>query len=390
MKDLTWPDIDSDGGQFITHRDRNRPLQIDIDFSFALNDRTGKLFLGREIIAALGERVARVWHGRFAQMPKGDLARRIAGRLTHDETRVRVFCPTLARALPRISGPRPVLHLDPLSVLRHCLRPRDIVLCHDIGPITHPACFAPGVDRMYALAYDKIRQVGPHMVFVSHISQQAFHGAFGQGFASSSVIHVPLRPGLRAGVRKAVPGVPDRFLLTVGSVGDRKNQARCIAAFARSGLADQGWHYVIAGGREPGFEAVRKAADATPGMILTGYVDDAELRWLYDRAQGFVLMSLLEGFGMPVAEAAQAGLPCLVSDSSVLAEVGGPAMLTADPEDTEAIAEGLRRLATLSRAECQTRIAQARTHMQQFHSAPLLRQWCRLVDEKVTPGPTLT
>jgi glycosyltransferase involved in cell wall biosynthesis len=355
-------------------------MSIDVDFSLALNDRTGKLFLGKDIISTLGSRVTRVRYGRFHEFPHSDFMRRVAGRLTLKETVARVFRPRLSSLLPVIRDPRPTLHLDPLSVVRHRLEARDIVLCHDVGPITHPQYFAPGVHEFYVLAYDQIRRIKPHMVFVSKTTQQEFHRLYGEDYASSSVIYNPTRLGVKEGEARAVDGVASRFLLTVGSVGDRKNQARCIEAFAASGLAREGWQYVIVGQCEPGAEAAIELAKQTQGVIMPGYTSDAQLRWLYRNASGFVLMSLLEGFGMPVIEAIEYDLPCLVSRSSILTEIGGEAMIDADPLDTGSIAAGMRSLACLPDDERSRRMAQARTHLANFAREPILESWRHLVE----------
>lgn len=66
------------------------PMSIDADFSSPLNDRTGKLFR-RGIISPLGMSVASVSDGRLHDFPRGDLARQVAGRLTHWRTAAGVF-----------------------------------------------------------------------------------------------------------------------------------------------------------------------------------------------------------------------------------------------------------------------------------------------------------
>lgn len=354
-------------------------MPVDIDFSLALNDRTGKLFLGRDIIAALGNQVVNVRYGRFRRFPRHDFLRRVAGRITHDETRARVFRRQAAALLPRTRERHSTLHLDPLSVVRHRLEGRDIVLCHDVGPISHPPYFAPGVEQFYTLAYGEMRAAKPHMVFVSQTSQREFHALYGTDFPSSTVIYIPIRPGMEAGEERRPKGIDGPFLLTVGNIGDRKNQRRCIEAFAQSGLANEGWRYVVIGGREPGAESALDAGARTPGVILPGYCDDAELRWFYRNASGFVLMSLLEGFGMPVIEAAGHGLPCLVSESGILTEIGGPATLQADPFDTVSIAAGMQQLAGMSEAERAGRLARTREHLRLFERETILDQWRDLV-----------
>lgn len=355
-------------------------MAVDVDFSLALNDRTGKLFLGRDIIAALGERVGEVRYGRWRRLPRSDFMRRVAGRVTHDETRARVFRPGPAALLPKTRERHATLHLDPLSVVRHRLEKRDIVLCHDVGPVSHPRYFAPGVEQFYHRAYAETRAAKPHMVFVSKTSQREFHARYGTDFPSSTVIYIPTRPGMNGGDERKPEGIDGPFLLTVGSIGNRKNQRRCIEAFAESGLAGEGWRYVLIGGREPGADDVFDLGADTPGVVMPGYADDAELRWLYRNSAGFVLMSLLEGFGMPVIEAAGYGLPCLVSESGILTEIGGPAMLQADPLDPVSIAAGMCELAGMTEAGRAQRISQTEEHLRQFEREPILDQWRNLVD----------
>jgi glycosyltransferase involved in cell wall biosynthesis len=60
-------------------------------------------------------------------------------------------------------------------------------------------------------------------------------------------------------------------------------------------------------------------------------VSDAQLRWLYKEASAFVLPSLLEGFGMPALEAAQAGLIPILSRESALSEAVSGLGIEVDP-----------------------------------------------------------
>ena len=104
------------------------------------------------------------------------------------------------------------------------------------------------------------------------------------------------------------------------------------------------------------------AAAAAAGVQLLSYVSDAELIWLYDNALGFVLVSKLEGFGVPVAEAIARGLIPIVSKNSVLEEVSGPSALKADPNDVEEIALRMRQLVTMTAADREDRKQSRRIH----------------------------
>jgi glycosyltransferase involved in cell wall biosynthesis len=59
-------------------------------------------------------------------------------------------------------------------------------------------------------------------------------------------------------------------------------------------------------------------------FLLTGTVNEHEKLWYYQNASAFIFPSLLEGFGLPVAEAMSQGLPLFLSDKTSLPEIGGP------------------------------------------------------------------
>jgi glycosyltransferase involved in cell wall biosynthesis len=137
-----------------------------------------------------------------------------------------------------------------------------------------------------------------------------------------------------------VPSGPGGFWLSVGSLEPRKNHRRLLEAYARSGSS---LPLVLAGGK--GW-LMDDFAGHTAGVVLTGYVSDSELEWLYRNCFGFVYPSLFEGFGMPVLEALSLGSPVICSNTTSLPEVAGEAGLLVDPLDAGAIAAAMVRLAS--------------------------------------------
>jgi glycosyltransferase involved in cell wall biosynthesis len=129
-----------------------------------------------------------------------------------------------------------------------------------------------------------------------------------------------------------------------------KNHARLIRAFdqlkAREGLP----HQLVFAGRDwdRADEVHRMAEQAACArdILFTGFVDAADIPYLYNGADAFVFPSLYEGFGLPLLEAMSSGAPVACSNLSSLPEVAGDAALLFDPYDEEAIGEALRRLLT--------------------------------------------
>lgn len=75
-----------------------------------------------------------------------------------------------------------------------------------------------------------------------------------------------------------------------------------------------------------------------------GFISDEELKELYSKAYAFIFPSFFEGFGLPILEAMAQGVPVICSDRASMPEVGGEAVLTFDPHDPVALANGLNIL----------------------------------------------
>lgn len=119
------------------------------------------------------------------------------------------------------------------------------------------------------------------------------------------------------------------YVLYVGTIEPRKNVLTLVDAFCDSAPAD--WRLVIAGkiGWLSPVDAARfkRSCDGSRVTYL-GYVDDAALSGLYSAAGIFCYPSEVEGFGLPLIEAMQRGVPVIHSDAGALQEVAGSAGLS--------------------------------------------------------------
>jgi glycosyltransferase involved in cell wall biosynthesis len=164
-------------------------------------------------------------------------------------------------------------------------------------------------------------------------------------------------------------GLPDRFLLFVGTLEPRKNLPVLLRAYARLPAAQrQKVPLVLAGARgwmDSAIDATIAAHDLADTVLLPGYLPADELPWWYNAAEVLVYPSLYEGFGLPVLEALACGTPALVSDVSSLPEAVGEGGLRLPPADVQAWAAALERALNDPAWRAEAR-ARGLTHAQGF------------------------
>jgi len=340
--------IDLNGSHAAIGRASSRTLLL--DNSLSILNRTGAYHIAKDLTRELVPDRAKVRYWRLGSFAPEGLVRKIVARLMMLEINwLRDSEIFLIGDKVDERGFR--LFLDPLYVLRSGLTENDIVLCHDVGPLTHRELYDERTCANYRLAYEKIRRVGPGVVFVSNFSASHFEILFGSSFRFLKTIPLYLRTELFNGPAEAVPGVDRPFFLTVGAFETRKNQVAALKAYRDGGFHRQGVGYVLCGSRGDGHTEISELVGTIPGVRLMGYVPDSQLRWLYANAEAFVLPSLLEGFGMPALEAAYMGLLPIVSADSALVEAVGGQCLEVRPDHPAAIADAMRKALSRSSAE---------------------------------------
>jgi glycosyltransferase involved in cell wall biosynthesis len=140
-------------------------------------------------------------------------------------------------------------------------------------------------------------------------------------------------------------GLPDRFILFVGTLEPRKNLDRLVDAYAFLRQAGERIPpLIIAGGKGWFYQSIFRRVQElglTDVVLFPGFIPPGELAWWYRAADVFVYPSYFEGFGLPVLEAMACGTPVVTSTASSLPEVAGDAALLVAPEDAVALATAL-------------------------------------------------
>lgn len=144
-------------------------------------------------------------------------------------------------------------------------------------------------------------------------------------------------------------GLPDGYILYLGTLEPRKNIARLIDAYAalkRPGGCRMP-PLVIAGAKGWFYESLFTQVTSLgllDDVLFPGFVAADELPWWYRAATLFVYPSRFEGFGLPVLEAMASGTPVITSNVSSLPEVAGDAALLVHPDDTAALSDAIASL----------------------------------------------
>jgi len=156
-------------------------------------------------------------------------------------------------------------------------------------------------------------------------------------------------PDARQRVALEALGIHKPYVLNVGGLVERKNTRGVVEAFSRLAPPIRSQHQLVLtfSSGEAEFSEIRELATQRgigDALIWTNEVSDETLRLLYQRSTAFVLPSYYEGFGLPLLEAMQCGVPVVAGNNSSQIEVVGDAGLLANVSDPSDIAEKLEKI----------------------------------------------
>ncbi|WP_343565951.1 glycosyltransferase family 1 protein [Sphingobacterium sp.] len=167
-------------------------------------------------------------------------------------------------------------------------------------------------------------------------------------------------------------GLPDEFLLNVGTIEERKNALSIVKAIEHIDIP------LVIVGRSTKYqlqlqEFIRKHQMENRVYFLSG-LNMQELSVLYSAALAFIYPSIYEGFGIPIIEALYSGTPVITTDSGVFPEAGGPASLYVRSQDIEQIKHAIESILNDSNLQ-QEMSVKGLAHAQQFNDDNLAAQW---------------
>ncbi len=367
-------------------------LHIGFDAKRIVRNATGLGHYGRTLVtalsAALGSK-ARL-HLYIPDLGRGDL-RALMPQSPYIIYSLPVHCRTrIGRDLWRTRGIVADLERDgidlyhglsgelPVGIRRTGIR--TVVTIHDLIFMRHPEYYNPIDVAIYRWKFRRACREADRIVAISECTRRdvAELGHFPADRIDVVYQSIDRRfrrtvtDGERADVARRY-GLPPRYILFVGTIEERKNAGLVIEALPQ---IDAGVHFVMVGRQTAYTRRILRRARAlgVDGRVhVVSGVPDADLGAVYRSAEVFAYPSRYEGFGLPIVEAIECGLPVVAVTGSCLEEAGGDACFYVGPDDVGAMAAALNRLLADRglRREC---VERSRDYIRRFQNGDAARQ----------------
>lgn len=233
---------------------------------------------------------------------------------------------------------------------------KTLVTIHDVCWRTFPDMYK-WIDRhLYEKKYGWAIRNADCVLAISESTKRDIQHYYGVPEARVKVVYQPvqslfysslLASEARLMASQAVVGLPQDFLLSVGSVNSRKNLLGTLKALSTLKPENRPALVVVGSGRAY-YEECRSFAKehlrSSDVLWLDKLTDNHSLQALYASSMAMLYPSFYEGFGLPVVEALLQHTPVLTSKVSSLPEAAGPGALLVDPANVDDIADKLERI----------------------------------------------
>lgn len=193
---------------------------------------------------------------------------------------------------------------------------------HDVVPLKYPQWSTPKIIEVHKRRLQLVEKEIDMVIAVSESTKKDLLEISSIPADKITVIHEGPSADFKVQSKEKIKkfkekyNLPDKFILAIGGVGERRNLKRIKEA--------AGEVKVIVSGQD------------------ISWLDMGELELLYNSATVLAYCSLYEGFGLPILDAFACGLPVITSNTSSMPEIGGEAATFADPYNVEDISKKLK------------------------------------------------
>ena len=257
---------------------------------------------------------------------------------------------------------------------------KSVVTIHDLIFLRHPEYYHWWDVKIYAAKFHKTLREADCIVAISQRTKDDIIELGGIDLDRIKVIYqscgdsfkYPANEDRRQSVN-AQYMLPSRYIINVGTIEERKNILLAVKALHQ---LPEDLSLVIVGRSTPYADQVKRYAEENRlghrVHFLHG-VPNSDLPAIYQMAEACVYPSRYEGFGIPVIEAIQSGLPVVACSGSCLEEAGGPDCLYVHPDDVQGMAASILQVVKGAEGRDE-RIARAQQYITRFEGNDVAQQ----------------
>jgi len=238
----------------------------------------------------------------------------------------------------------------PMGLPKHI---RKVVTVHDLIYIRYPQFYNPIDVAIYRAKAKAACRAADQVIAISQQTADDLVEFLKVDRRKISIVYQGCHPSFKHKATvaekyavKAKYKLPDQFILNVGTIEERKNVKLLVEALAH--LPESSKLPVVIIGRSTDYmKQVQECAAKHDVAEYITYIHNAsfqDLPVLYQLASVFVYPSLFEGFGIPLIEAIESGIPIITSEGSCFHEAAGPDALYTNPADAYQLASLLDKV----------------------------------------------
>ncbi|MBO7596237.1 MAG: glycosyltransferase family 4 protein [Bacteroidales bacterium] len=228
---------------------------------------------------------------------------------------------------------------------------KSVVTIHDLIFLKFPKYYKFFDRKIYTYKFRTACQNADRIIAVSECTKRDIVEVFKINPDKIDVIYQGCDKVFKSGIAedkllsiKQKYNLPDRFLLNVGSIEERKNAMLIVKALP---LLKEKLPLVIVGKRTKYTDEVESVAQKLGVANLVRIISNVpfeDLAPIYHLSEVFIYPSRYEGFGIPIIEAINCGLPVIAATGSCLEEAGGPDCQYVDPDDADGLVSAIERV----------------------------------------------
>ena len=246
------------------------------------------------------------------------------------------------------------LFLSPDGYLSQRTKVPQLGVIHDINFAHRPEDLPWLKAKYYNYFFPKFAKKAKRLATVSFYSKEDISRSFKVDYDKIDVVYDGINQIFEPVQEDEIKSIRDRYamgtdyFLFVGALHPRKNVSGLLRAFdAFKSVHNKETKLLIVGGEmhKTGdifetYENMRFKQD----VVFTGRVTTHELHDIFGAALALTFVPFFEGFGIPIVEAMSAGIPVICSNTTSMPEVGGNAVLYADPVKIDQITDAMIRV----------------------------------------------